>query len=339
MSASPSVDSQPKPATDQYRDPSPAPLWLDLVAKLIRRIPVGRYSLIWWLRHGPKKAFLVRTPKSLGGDTFQFSFGDQIERQVFLGGCYEPQESACIRDILRPGMTFIDVGANWGFFTLMAAHLVGPSGKVVAIEADPRVFARLKQNVTRNLLRQVQIFEMAVADRHGTVTLAGHSESAGNPGVSRLVENGSAEPLKFSVKSCPLDSLLQQTHLENIDLLKIDVEGAEDLVLEGMEEGLRSRRYHRILLEIHPLQLAERGRTAREVIAVLTEHGYRGYALDYFKALRKAHYKPWLHSSEFIMPLQNVEIDNSGHLSADESESQNLHTIWFSPNQSDYLQL
>jgi len=316
-------------ATCEYHDPRPAPLWLRLAGAVIRRMPVGRYRVISWLRRCPEKAFLVRTPRELGGDTFQFSFRDQIGCQVFLGGCYEPQESACVREILHPGMSFVDVGANWGFFTLMAAHLVGPSGKVIAIEADPRVFGRLKQNVARNRLRQVQVFDMAVADRNSTLTLAGHDEAAGNPGISRLVENGSTAPLTFSVRSCQLDSLLDEAGLDQVDLLKIDVEGAEDLVLAGMEEGLRSYRYRCIVLEVHPLQLAERRHTIGEVIEVLRRRGYRGYALDYFKALRKAHYKPWLHFSEFIVPLQGLEMNGLGNSLP--NGINDLHTIWVSP--------
>jgi FkbM family methyltransferase len=310
-------------------DPHPGPNWLNLVAKLIRHMPVGRYSLISWLRRGPQKTFLVSTPRVLGGDTLQFSFRDPIGRQVFLGGCYEPQESACVRDILRPGMTFVDVGANWGFFTQMAAHLVGSSGRVVAIEADPRVFVRLKQNVARNHLKHVQVFDIAVADRNGELTLAGHDEAEGNPGISRLIEIGSPQPLTFSVQSRRLDSLLDEAGLDHVDLVKIDVEGAEDLVLTGMDEGLISHRYRSIVLEIHPLQLSERGHTTSEILDVLKGRGYRGYVLDYSKALRKAYYKPWLHSSEFLLPLERVEMTALQCVQPNETH---LHTIWISRN-------
>ncbi len=325
----PSSTHQAKAGLSDCHVPQPAPLWLNLAANVIRRMPVGRYSLISRLRRGPQKPFLVKTPKKLGNYKFEFSFRDQIGRQAFFAGCYEPQESACLRDILRPGMIFVDVGANWGFFTLMAARLVGSSGRVVAIEADPRVSARLKQNVAHNDFRQVQVFDMAVADRNGLLILAGHDEAAGNPGVSRLVENSSTEPLTFSVRSCRLDLLLDEIGLAHVDLLKIDVEGAEDLVLAGMEEGLKYHRYGGIILEIHRDQLAERGRTVRGVIEVLSGAGYHGYILDYFRAERKAHYQPWLHFSEFILPLNQPVQSNPSH----------LHTIWFSPRQLKLLEV
>jgi len=258
----------------------------------------------------------------LGGYSFDCSLRDLIARDVFFAGCFAAQEIAFVRAVLGPGMTFVDVGANWGLFTLVAAHLVGETGRIVALEPDPRILPKLKSNVERNHLRQVQVMEVAAADRDSALALAGHDHEGGNWGVSRLVEPGLVPQTTFTVQARRLDSLLDEAHVEVVDLLKIDVEGAEDRVLSGMEAGLRRRRYRCILLELHPQQLAERGRTAQGVADALLALGYNGRALDYSPAgVRRAYYHPWSRVSQFIRPLEEGMRDSSPH------------TIWLSPEE------
>lgn len=301
-----------------------APIWAKVAAGFIRRMPAGRYRAIYRLCKGRDQTFIGNMPEKFGGFSFECSLRDNIAREVFFTGSYEPQETAFVQSVLRPGMSFVDVGSNWGFFTLMAAHLVGPKGKIVAMEPDPRVFRKLQANVERNSLKHVTVCEVAVADCEGTVMLAGHDLAQENCGTSRLIENGSPAALTFQVRSCSLDSLLDQARIDYVDLLKIDVEGAEDLVLAGMDSGLTRYRYRRILLELHPLQLAERGLTIHHIMNVLKNNGYKGYALDYSPAVfRRACYNPGLPFVDFLRPLEQASFD------------QWPHTIWLSPDLPD----
>jgi FkbM family methyltransferase len=295
-------------------EPEAPPMWANLVARLTRRMPAGRYWLIHRLCHGRNRTFMGNMAGELGGFSFECCLRDSIAREVFFTGYYEPQESAFVRAALRPGMNFVDAGANWGFFTLMAAHLVGPLGKVVALEPDPRVFAKLKSNVERNHLDQVQILEVAAADNNSNLILAGHEEASDNWGISRLVESSNAASNVYTVRSRRLDAVLDEAGLGRVDLLKIDVEGAEDMVLAGMEAGLRNHRYRRILLELHPRQLAERGRTTEQVIGILKANGFKGYTLDHSPAVfRRACYHPELHFSEYIRPIERISQDAWPH--------------------------
>jgi FkbM family methyltransferase len=305
----------------------PSPVWANLLAAAIRRMPGGRYRLMHLVSRGRNQTFAGKLPKKFGGCEFECCLRDNIAREVFFTGNYEPQESALIRGILQPGMTFVDAGSNWGFFTLVAAHLVGPQGRVVAIEADPRVFRKLRSNVRRNELRQVQVFDCALADREDAMTLAGHNEADETCGVSRLVENHASGGTQFQVQTRRLDSLLDEAGLEKVDVLKLDVEGAEDMVLAGMQAGLARQRYRCILLELHPVQLGERKRTIDEVMGLLSAQGYKGCALDYSQAaFRRACYDSSLHFSEFIRPLSQVHRDVWPH------------TIWLAPDyQSSWL--
>ncbi len=313
-----------------------APVWANVMASITRRMPIGKSRLIRMLFQGSNERFVGRMAEELGGYKFDCCLRDWIAREVFFAGCYEAQDSSFVRNILRTGMTFVDAGANWGFFTLMAAHLVGVSGKVVALEPDPRIFLKLKANVERNNLEQVQVFDMAAADRDSELIFAAHDESGENWGISRLIEGVSTTQKTFTVRSRPLDSLLDDAGLERVDLLKIDVEGAEDMVLTGMQAGLKSFRYRRILLELHPIELEERNHNIREVAEVLVAGGYRGFVLDYSQAgMRKAYYHPMLNFKEFIRPLDLTKIDR---LTSPRSfQVANTHTIWLSPDQPDLI--
>jgi FkbM family methyltransferase len=310
----------------KYREPDAAPLWANALASILRRMPAGKYRAIHHLCYGRDREFVARMPRELSGYKFHCSLRDHIACSVFFAGCYEAQESAFVRSWLKPGMSFVDVGANWGLFSLLAAKLVGQSGKVIALEPDPRVFLKLKSNIERNHLEQVRGFQAAAADRETELVLAGHDGVHQNSGMSRLVESGGASSLTFTVPSRRLDLLLDEAGLDTVDLLKMDVEGAEHMVLAGMEDGLKRFRYRCILLELHPLHPGETRPTLREVTELLLAKSYRGWSLDFSSATTfRASYNPGQDFRNFIRPLENTFTDPWPH------------TVWLAPDQSDLI--
>src|SRR5579884_4165406 len=110
----------------------PAPAWANVVAAITRRMPIGKHRFIEGFFGTSNKRFVANMAKELGGYSFDCSLRDRVARSVFFVGAHAIQEIAFVRDVLRPGMTFVDVGANWGLFTLTAASLVGTEGRVVA---------------------------------------------------------------------------------------------------------------------------------------------------------------------------------------------------------------
>ncbi len=166
-----------------------APKWVRLAARLIPWLPAGRYRAIARLGRNPPPTFRMRMPPNLGSQWFLCDLRDSIAREVCFTGLYEPQETAVVRAVLKPGMTFVDVGANWGYFTLLAAHLVGHAGRVLSLEPDPRLFQTLSSNLAMNRLSQVRALQLAAADAPGLLSLAGFDESQGNFGLSRIVES------------------------------------------------------------------------------------------------------------------------------------------------------
>ena len=268
---------------------SRAPLHLRALAWAVRRLPAGRYRA---MNRAPRGggSFQARLPRAAGGFEYACDLRDVIAREVFFTGAYGPQETALLRATLRPGATFVDVGANWGYFTLLAAHLVGDAGRVVAVEPDPRLHALLAANVAANGLRRVDAVAAAASDHDGTAELAGHDPDSGNWGVSSIV--AAAPGRRFPVAARRIDGVLDELEVDRVELLKMDIEGAEEMALAGMAAGLARGRYRRVLVELHPT-LAPSGRAlAAGVREMMDGAGYRGWSVDSSTgATRRAAYR------------------------------------------------
>jgi len=297
-----------------------APLWVRLTSQVIRRLPLGRYRMSNWLSARPAPPFWAETLTQRGRHQFACDVRDGIAREVCFTGRYEPLETMLIEQLLKPAMTFVDVGANWGYFTLLAAGCTGSAGQVVSFEPDPRLFSLLKANLQRNDLNHVVPLSLAASDRRQTIHLAGYDEQGGNWGLSRVTNQ--AGPGTFEVDGCRIDDVLDDLSVEDVDLLKMDIEGAEDLALAGMTDGLDRGRYRAILLEVHPAHLAERGADASQVIRLLAEKGYRAWRLNHSpQASRRAAYRRTVRLSDYLAPFsKSATLDAWPHL------------LWLAPN-------
>ncbi|MDB4947851.1 MAG: methyltransferase FkbM family [Gemmatimonadetes bacterium] len=293
------------------------PVVIRLLAALVRRLPAGRYRVMDRVARPAPPPFIARTPVDAGGHAFHCDLRDGIAREVCFTGAYEPLETAIVRALLPAGGTFVDVGANWGYFTLLAAHIADAAGRVVALEPDPRLFALLRSNAERNRLSHVTPLQLAAAARRGTLTLAGFDEAGDNWGLSSLAATGrsdargSAESIestdasgstgstgstgsmgsagpRFEVATAALDDVLDDLSVDSVDLVKVDVEGAEPLVLRGMERGIAAGRYRALLLELHPSLVDGYARFERGVRERMSAAGYQGWWIDHSPAAARA---------------------------------------------------
>ncbi len=166
---------------------------------------------------------------------------------VYFEGGGEQGVQEALQEHLRPGMTFYDIGANIGFFSLLGARLVGKEGRVTAFEADPEIAARLREHVERNAFGWITVEEKAVWSEARTVSFA-RTDPARSPdrGLGHVVSTG--EENGISVGAVSLDDYTR-THTPP-DLLKCDVEGAEVEVFRGSQRLLSEKRPG-IICEMH----------------------------------------------------------------------------------------
>lgn len=190
-----------------------------------------------------------------------------------LSGSYEPDVTAVVKALVKPGWTFVDVGANLGWFSLLAAGLAGPNGHVVAVEPNPANVALLQASARDNGFSNISALTVAASDGPGALAL----ETDGSNGRVIPVQGPPAQPVRASyvVAAQPLDTLLAQPGLARVDMVKLDVEGAEPAVLQGAQQVLG--RDHPVLVsEFYPLALdSSPWGSARRLLATLRDLGYR----------------------------------------------------------------
>lgn len=157
---------------------------------------------------------------------------------AFATGTAERPLQQALVDVVEPGMTFFDIGANVGFVTILAARLVGPQGRVVAFEPVPYNVAAIEENLALNDIDWAQVRETAVGRTAGTASFIVSDVSAFSRLASVNVPTGAREQVEVGVSA--IDELLAAGELPVPDVVKIDVEGAELEAIEGMRELLRS---------------------------------------------------------------------------------------------------
>lgn len=190
---------------------------------------------------------------------------------------YDHREIAYMRDALAPGDVFLDVGANIGFYSLVASKCVGANGRVLAIEADPYSHKRLSSNVRLNAMENVVALNIGVSDRQETLRLGVNAE--GNRGESSflLQSDTGAE-----VACKPLLTLLRENGIAEVRGAKFDIEGFEFRVLQKfLEDAPHSLYPHFIIIEHNPLWLEAAGGDALSLLSACGYTPYRASKLNY----------------------------------------------------------
>jgi FkbM family methyltransferase len=180
-------------------------------------------------------------------------FLDVTESKMMLAralGRYEVSKHDAMEALLKPGQVFIDVGVNKGDFTLLAAKLVGVDGAVLACEPEPENCKWIRRSIDLNGYENVRLFELALSDESGEAPLFIGEKSGWH---TLLPNQNNAGRGAVTVRTRTLDSLLAEIGFARpIDIMKIDVEGAEINVLHGARETLTASRDLILLLDIHP---------------------------------------------------------------------------------------
>lgn len=175
-------------------------------------------------------------------------------------GIYEPDLTALVTASLRPGMTFVDVGACCGYYAIMAARLVGDTGRVVAFEPDPRSYRLLTANASRNGCANIVAVPRALSDSPGVATLLSHRD----PELSYIARD--ARTMKgIEVAVSTLDIEMASLGWPPVHLVKVDVEGQEAAVLRGMVETAARNPHLLVVVEFDARNLERAGSSAADL--------------------------------------------------------------------------
>jgi len=186
---------------------------------------------------------------------------------------YEP-ELAFLQHVLSPGATFVDVGANLGIYTLMAGRIVGHLGRVIAFEPSAQSFPLLRQNIELNHLTNVHAFPVALSEKTGETLLYHAPCPSGNSLGKDPSFNGNCEV----VVTESLDNIVQEVSVERVDVIKMDVQGAEELVLRGAQKVAASMKPV-IIFEFYPEGAALLGLSPYGAWELLERLGYDFFAV------------------------------------------------------------
>jgi FkbM family methyltransferase len=177
-------------------------------------------------------------------------------------------------------MFFVDVGANEGFYTLFAARRVAPGGRVYAFEPSPREGARLENNIFINRLINVRVFKEGLAEQSGAAVLhVADPEHNGQNTLGTFGHPGVRCEDNIEIALTTLDSLREKGEIVRIDVVKMDVEGAELRVLEGAVQVLQLDKPV-LIMELFDAALRGQNSSAEQVLDFLRNLGFRIFEFD-----------------------------------------------------------
>jgi FkbM family methyltransferase len=248
-------------------------------AALRRALAVTRSAGHSWL--GRRIAFLVRglcvklmagrpaDVESLGARMRLYPFNNVCEKRIlFTPQYFDEAERDLLKGRITADFVFIDVGANVGGYALFVAANAGPLARVLAIEPQPEIFERLIYNIRQNPFASVKAMDCALADEDGEITLFLPSHNRGESSV-RIV-SADADGTRVRVPARTLHGIVESEGYSRIDAIKIDVEGAEDLVLEPFFRTAPEALWPKLLIMEHI-----NARWTVDLPNIIAQSGYR----------------------------------------------------------------
>lgn len=260
------------------------------------RFQTGK-SLLW------EKVISVHTgwrPKcrfatTIDGIRMRLYLPDLVQGYIYYFGQWEPTITDYVRRNLQSGDTFIDVGANVGYYSLMAARRVGAEGHVHAIEPSPKIFSMLSENVRLNHTGNLSLHPMATGEVCGRSEIFNAETSANIAATTLRVSKGTRRKFQSEglVDVKPLATIVPTDQLLSARLIKIDVEGAEGATIRGFRDLLgKFSGQTEFIIELNEEALVEVGETTESVIELFGRYGYDAFQLPNIYTV-----SPYIHRS------------------------------------------
>lgn len=219
------------------------------------------------------------------GSNFEYPIKSAVGCYLFTSA-FEPAEVAFVQENLKQGDIFFDVGANAGIFTVIAAKKIGSSGHVYAFEPGLNELKLLRHNIAVNNLTNVTVVERAVSSQSGTARFAVCYDGAMNS-LAKTDHPGQQIKEWQTIETISLDEFVQQMNIGKINLIKIDVEGAEKLVIEGAKQICKSQDNLILLLEAANLNASSFSYSVWELLSEIIDIGFNMYYFDKMGSLSK----------------------------------------------------
>jgi FkbM family methyltransferase len=206
-----------------------------------------------------------------------------ILEPISQGRLYEEALSLFLLRVLRPGDVFLDVGAHIGFFSLLASHMVGDGGRVVAVEPNAENFAWLTDLMAVNGRANVTGINAVASETDGVVEFYRNADNDGghalwDPGLHDFNKLSRETPEKDSYPSVRLDTLTADQGITQCRAVKIDTEGAEPTVLRGGGDFITPERAPYVICEVNEFGLTQMGSSQEELRALMKARGYETFA-------------------------------------------------------------
>jgi FkbM family methyltransferase len=211
------------------------------------------------------------------GFDLQLDPNDLITQLLVKDKIFEAPESELVAGLVRPDDICIDAGCHVGYYSCLLAKLVGEGGRVYSFDANPRACEITRSNLAFNNMHWVEVVHVALADRHGEAQF--HVSTDDQTGLSSLGPIAAHQEI-ITVPCMRLDDFLEQRMLEHIRLLKVDVEGSEDIVLRGLGNFLTNHQVDFILAECYDKRLQLMNTSTEQVWAFLRSAGYIAWAYE-----------------------------------------------------------
>ena len=234
-------------------------------------------------------AILLRIiPESVqvGQATIHLDPGDPVVSGALTLRFFEPSELAFFRKYCRGDMTLVDIGANIGLYSTLAIHSLSDRGRVIALEPHPGSFAFLQCNVEANLKARpgsaprVDAFQLAAAPESGVQALRLNPENRGDNRLYHGTYKGAKENWEcIPVEGQPLDALLARLGIQEVNFVKIDIQGYEQKAIHGFKKTLARSARVILMSEFWPKGLQESGGDAFGYLEDLSALGFRLYEL------------------------------------------------------------
>lgn len=232
----------------------------------------------WWQYLRLKTPIVMRW---IDGFVLRIYPGNEIFRALFIKGIYDPNSMMVVKNLLPEGGVFIDVGASFGYFSIVATDAVGPSGRVMAIEPSSRDYARLVDNIQiNNLGNVVSTYRLAISDKKGTalLSIATEERSALNTLGNEFSFKGIDNIAKEEIETVSLDEFLEFNPVDRVDFIKLDIEGSELKALEDAKKTIEKFKPV-LMLGVNENALRASGTDHDKIQITLTNLGYRAYKL------------------------------------------------------------